>query len=181
MGPGGVWSVPNLRAIAKCHGSHYVVSMPVELALLVVDWSSCLRGKRSPLVVSNWDHALCLYFWDIFVWVYKPWLAGTDDRPLWLISSRLGWWAPKRAPKWSQTAWVTWRCWETAWCLRKGLRELGSGSVKWGQFTYFFWALVSSSFNRNSQSYCHNNWPNSYKAFGVVTDTKSALNKSFYY
>lgn len=53
MGPGGVWSVPNLRAIAKCHGSHYVDSTPVALVL-----SSCrfkLWPQRQRIPVSHFQ------------------------------------------------------------------------------------------------------------------------------
>lgn len=57
VGPGGVWSVPNLRAIAKCHGLHYVDSMPVELAL-----TSCrfkLWPQRQRIPVSHFQLGSC--------------------------------------------------------------------------------------------------------------------------
>lgn len=57
VGPGGVWRVPNLRAIAKGHGAHYVHSTPVELAL-----TSCrfkLWPQRQRIPVSHFQLGSC--------------------------------------------------------------------------------------------------------------------------
>lgn len=57
VGPGGVWRVPNLRAIAKGHGSHYVHSTPVELALTSCRFKLWPQRQRTP--VSHFQLGSC--------------------------------------------------------------------------------------------------------------------------
>lgn len=89
-GSGELWRVPNLRAIAKRHGFALCRQHASGTGALVVGLGFPQR-QEIPISRFQRDRALCLHFWDIFVWVFKPWLTGTADRPLWLISSRLGW------------------------------------------------------------------------------------------
>lgn len=57
VGPGGVWSVPNLRAIAKCCGSHCVDSTPAELA--GTSWRFELSPQKHRIPVSHFHLRSC--------------------------------------------------------------------------------------------------------------------------
>lgn len=69
-----VQCVPNLRAIAKYHGSHYADSTPVELELTSCRFELLPQRKRIP--------ASPLPLVIIFVSVHRPGPEGTADWPL---------------------------------------------------------------------------------------------------
>lgn len=98
VGPGGACSAPNLRAIAKCHSLHDVGrARQWKGRWLGGDSSPCCRSEESLLVISNWDRAVCLWSWEVFVSVQKHCVLGTAHRLLYLTPLGPGQWALKAA------------------------------------------------------------------------------------
>lgn len=153
VGPGGVWSVPNLRAIAKCHGLHYVDSMPVELAL-----TSCrfkLWPQRQRIPVSHFQLGSCpLPLVMRYLCVCAQSMACRHSRLTTVTDLfQAGTVSP---PKWCQKGLRPhgWFGDAEKQCLRKCLRELGARAGN----TMCWRESLELSSAKWAQSYCLELW-----------------------